>query len=176
MLRCCQEDALSFLTTACSPYMSRCMKHRFSHSQPPCPSLSRESLLHHAIDFPIKRMLNFTTPGPTPLVSTERFSRLSQGLEDDFLECFLGWWADAAATCCPGRPSEIALKSMTKHRDRREKTLCTDTVQAFICTQVGLPLVTLDRSAAYFPWSPSFPHASIRVQRDRLNIQISLPT
>ena len=49
------------------------------------------------------------------------FSRLSQGLEDDILECSLGWWADAAATYCPGRPSEIAMKSMTKLRDRRGK-------------------------------------------------------
>ena len=51
------------------------------------------------------------------------FSTLSQGLQDKFLECSLGRWADTAATYCPGRPSQIVLKSMTKHRDRVEKTL-----------------------------------------------------
>ena len=53
------------------------------------------------------------------------FSTLSQGLEDDIFESFLGWWADTAATYCPGRPSQIVLKSITKHRDRVEKTHCT---------------------------------------------------
>ena len=49
------------------------------------------------------------------------FSTLSQGLEDDILESSLGRWADSAATYCPGRPSQMVFKSMTKHRDRVEK-------------------------------------------------------
>ena len=57
------------------------------------------------------------------------FSRLSQGLDDDILESFIRRWADTVATYCLGRQarsSQILLKSITKHRDRREKTLCSD--------------------------------------------------
>ena len=60
------------------------------------------------------------------MCTTERFSTLSQDLEDDILESSLGRWADTAAADCPSRLSQIVLKSMTKHRDRVEKTLCTD--------------------------------------------------
>ena len=52
------------------------------------------------------------------------FSTLSQGLEDLILESSLGRWPDTVATYCPGRPTQIAMKSMTKHGDRVEKTLC----------------------------------------------------
>ena len=55
------------------------------------------------------------------------FSTVSQGLEDDILKSSLARWADTADTYCPGRPSQIVLKSMTKPCDRVEKTLCTDT-------------------------------------------------
>ena len=44
-----------------------------------------------------------------------------QGLEDDILESSLGGWADTAATYCPGRPLQIVLKPMTKHRESVEK-------------------------------------------------------
>ena len=52
------------------------------------------------------------------------FSTLLLGLEDDILETSFGWWADTAASYCPGKPAQIVLKSITKHRDRVEKTLC----------------------------------------------------
>ena len=52
------------------------------------------------------------------------FCTLSQGLDDDILEASVGRWADAAASYCLGMPPQIVLKSMTKHRDRVEKTLC----------------------------------------------------
>ena len=61
------------------------------------------------------------------LIVQSVFSRLSQGLDDDSLESSIRRWADTVATYCLGRParsSQILLKSITKHRDRREKTLC----------------------------------------------------
>ena len=57
--------------------------------------------------------------------TTECFSRLSQGLEDDILESSIGRWADTAATYCPGQALQISLKCMTKLRNRREQTLCS---------------------------------------------------
>ena len=51
------------------------------------------------------------------------FSTLAQCLEDDTFETSFGRWADAAASYCPRRPLQIVLKSMTKHRERVEKTL-----------------------------------------------------
>ena len=66
----------------------------------------------------------------TVLIVQSVISSLSQGLEDDILEISLGWWADTAAIYCPGRPSQNCLKSMTKHCDRVEKTLCIRDVKA----------------------------------------------
>ena len=56
------------------------------------------------------------------------FCTLWQGLDDDILEASFGRWADAAASYCLGMPPQIVLKSMTKHRDRVEKTLCKKSV------------------------------------------------
>ena len=49
------------------------------------------------------------------------FPRRSQGFEDNHLDSSLGWWADTAATYCPDRLSQLVVKPMTKHQDRREK-------------------------------------------------------
>ena len=51
------------------------------------------------------------------------FPRLSHGLEDNVLENSIGRWADTVATYCPGRPSQLVLKSITKHRDRGKNAL-----------------------------------------------------
>ena len=59
------------------------------------------------------------------------FSTLSQGLEDEILESSLGRWADTAATYCPGRPSQIVLKSMTKPCNRVEK--CSVKLSSISC-------------------------------------------
>ena len=53
------------------------------------------------------------------------FSTLSQGLEDDIMESSIGRWADTVATYCPGRPSQIVLKSLTKHHNQGIRFLIT---------------------------------------------------
>ena len=69
-----------------------------------------------------------------------KFSTLSQGLEDDIFQTSFGWWAVTAASYCPGRCSQIVLKSMTKHHEREEKhSVQIDTYQMALLNQISLP-------------------------------------
>ena len=45
-------------------------------------------------------------------------SYLSQGFEDKVLGSSPGWLADTVATYCPGRPSQLTWKNITKSCDR----------------------------------------------------------
>ena len=44
-----------------------------------------------------------------------------KGFEDQVLGNSPGWWADTAATYCPGTPWQITQEKVTKHSDRVEK-------------------------------------------------------
>ena len=48
---------------------------------------------------------------------TERFSTLSQGLEDAISESSIGQFCDIRATYCPFKPSQIVYESKTKPCD-----------------------------------------------------------
>ena len=85
-------------------------------------------MYHNMIDRGTKFMLNIQSV----------FSTLSQCLEDYILESSLRRWADTAATYCPGRPSQIVLKSITKHHDGVEKTLCTHLILLFMQVRDGV--------------------------------------
>ena len=55
-------------------------------------------------------------------------SYLSQGFEDDVLEGSPGWLAATVSTYCPGRPSQLTWKNITKCLTEKEAQLCIDSM------------------------------------------------